>query len=524
MANFYPQTSSKKFQSRIINLSQPAQPDLLNPQISKTVELVDLDTMGTPVLVPAPAPTLMPSPVQPGPATTSSSRPSPNPPPDVYEVANYERDAALVLVLNKKIEQGGFPYLQGLIRNSDIREACIILVLVDKHKRIELREQAIASMHYHNTSTSNPVTFLRFLVRFRNGPVDFNGIETEVVNPAVNQSGRSRPKPAKERGRRPSESVEDIRRPLSLPRGTRPLYREQERRDPERDHDRRTKSRSRSRHWKSRNLHRRRDSSTSESSSSFSLEDEYDHRRRYDRSPGKWRKAHHHHNRKDRRELYTSRDHREQSTLSISARSQIKLNAKDVQFDGLPTSPITPYVNRLEYLAATYGDSAVLAVLPLGMTGDAQIWFDSLLNHTRKRMTSSLKEWVVQLRARFQANASVALKEADELTHSFAEESKFNVHQYITKKTQLYSEAGEVNEDLIVQRLHGGLDPTLAVAVQLSSFQNTVAEFNMKVYAAEPSTRARFRQFEEMLGGRERQSRSRSDNRKSGTIFGDYSY
>jgi hypothetical protein len=59
-------------------------------------------------------------------------------------------------------------------------------------------------------------------------------------------------------------------------------------------------------------------------------------------------------------------------------------------FNGLPTSPITSYINRLTYLADTYSEAAVLAVLPLAMTGDAQVWFDSLSNHTRKNMNRSL--------------------------------------------------------------------------------------------------------------------------------------
>jgi hypothetical protein len=57
-----------------------------------------------------------------------------------------------------------------------------------------------------------------------------------------------------------------------------------------------------------------------------------------------------------------------------------------------------------------------------------------------------------------------ALSEADAVRHSFADESKLTVREYITKKTQLYQEAGEEQEDLIVKRMHEGLDPTLALA------------------------------------------------------------
>jgi hypothetical protein len=79
-------------------------------------------------------------------------------------------------------------------------------------------------------------------------------------------------------------------------------------------------------------------------------------------------------------------------------------------------------------------------------------------------MNRSLDLWIDQSLPRFKGNSAQALSEADAIRHSFTDKSKLTVREYITKKTQLYQEAGDEHEDLIVKRLHEGLDPTLALA------------------------------------------------------------
>jgi hypothetical protein len=70
-----------------------------------------------------------------------------------------------------------------------------------------------------------------------------------------------------------------------------------------------------------------------------------------------------------------------------------------------------------QYLAQTYGEETLLAILPLGMVEVAQTWFDSLSNHTRRLMNKSLNEWTEELLSRFQANASSAIMEADAMKY-----------------------------------------------------------------------------------------------------------
>jgi hypothetical protein len=66
---------------------------------------------------------------------------------------------------------------------------------------------------------------------------------------------------------------------------------------------------------------------------------------------------------------------------------------------------------------------------------------------------------------RFHTDASAALAKADKLTHSFADESGLDVQAYMMAKYNMYREAGETNQDLMVRRLHKGLDPALAAIV-----------------------------------------------------------
>jgi hypothetical protein len=121
----------------------------------------------------------------------------------------------------------------------------------------------------------------------------------------------------------------------------------------------------------------------------------------------------------------------------------------------------------LAYLANIYGEDSVLAVVPLCMRDDAQEWFDSLDGYFKEIMGYSLDEWKTQLMRRF-PNASAALVRADNIKHTFKDETTMDVRKYITVKQGLYTEAGETNADNIVRRIHDGLDPMLAACVQLA--------------------------------------------------------
>jgi hypothetical protein len=124
-------------------------------------------------------------------------------------------------------------------------------------------------------------------------------------------------------------------------------------------------------------------------------------------------------------------------------------------------------------------------------------------------MNNSLEMWMTKLTAQFRTNASTALQEADQMKHSFDKEADLPVRDYLRKKQALYIEAGEVNEDLIVRRLHEGLDPTLRLAVKLDS-TNTIERFTASVYAQEASARDQHASIRKML--KESQTKNPTDD------------
>ena len=151
-------------------------------------------------------------------------------------------------------------------------------------------------------------------------------------------------------------------------------------------------------------------------------------------------------------------------------------------------------------MARTYRDEELLPKLPMAMVNDnkanARTWFDSLPLETKNNMNASLQAWFDTLSSRYQANAGSAVIEVDNMTHRFENEGKeggLTVRDYITKKQSLYIEAGEENKDLIVRRLHRGLDPMLAAAVYLRTDRpNTLNHFTKIVYNQEHTARASY--------------------------------
>lgn len=192
----------------------------------------------------------------------------------------------------------------------------------------------------------------------------------------------------------------------------------------------------------------------------------------------------------------------------------IKLKAQDIEYDGFGI--VTFYINRLDYMAQTYGEDTVLSVLPIAMKGEARTWFDSVLLGTRMAMNQSLDLWTTKLMVRFRNNSSTALQEVDIMKHTFDDESKLTVRKYLTAKQALYIEAGEENEDLIVRRLHEGFDPTLKLAITLNKY-NTLDQFTVKVYSAKSAARdqhnAYFQMFARHDENRRRENQANRDDR-----------
>ena len=85
------------------------------------------------------------------------------------------------------------------------------------------------------------------------------------------------------------------------------------------------------------------------------------------------------------------------------------------------------------------------------------------------------------------------------MRYTFKDESTLDVCKYLLKKQSLYCEASEEVEDLIVRRLHNGLNLTLAAIVSLRPYRNRIDDFQKKVYNAEPAARAQWKQTQDTI-------------------------
>ena len=178
------------------------------------------------------------------------------------------------------------------------------------------------------------------------------------------------------------------------------------------------------------------------------------------------------------RESRSSAPPRHQSTDHAAAGLKA-FQPKHISFNG--TLPVTTYINRLRRMARCYSEKAVLTNLPLAMEGEAGEWMDGLPESLLQDMDDSLETWIDQLHLRFSPDISEVLATADALRHSFATEASLPVRQYLSKKIQLYREAGETSEDTMVRRMHRDLDPELARDVRLRDTDNTLADFQATV-------------------------------------------
>jgi hypothetical protein len=112
-----------------------------------------------------------------------------------------------------------------------------------------------------------------------------------------------------------------------------------------------------------------------------------------------------------------------------------KVKASDLEYDG-KTSVIN-YINRLEYMASTYRDSAILPLLPSAIKGAARTWFNSIFLSVRMDINQSLVLWCEKLTARFRKDPLITCAKADNMLYRFNSENS-DVWEYMTRKMELY--------------------------------------------------------------------------------------
>ena len=386
-----------------------------------------------------------------------------------YSKAQWKRDAATIVEIGEELTNNGFPHLEGILTTGDIATAKTLLRVVDANTRQQLQAKALENIHSQHSSAAEAASFTRFLERFRKGPPEDEAIDTasDISRYGKENAGRN--------GRQSRAASR-----TSLPRG-----------NVQQNTGRQSKT-----GFQSYNTS---GAPPDDDDNGDSSDDEYDRYRRFKEFE----------RREKQRQTGTTSRHRQRSGEDEGHQNNDgalfhgvkRLRVDEVgTFDGTPDTPsAVAYGKRLTMLAGMYGERPVLATLPLCMKGRAATWFDGLEDEVATLMTESIEEWKIQLVRRFHTNPSQALVKADSMQHRFDDETEMDVREYISRKYGLYREAGETNQDNIVRRIHDGLDPTLAAAVPLRGANNTMNDFQAKVYAAEHQARQQYKQLKTRL-------------------------
>lgn len=184
-------------------------------------------------------------------------------------------------------------------------------------------------------------------------------------------------------------------------------------------------------------------------------------------------REHNYHGSSGRRDY--SRDDRDEERRTDSHGGKPKSRSIKVEILALDTSktPISAYISQIDWLVKTYGKEEVLrAIVPGILTkpeSDGCRWFQSLTPDQKQLLGTSISEWKRSLRRRFQRDRGAIMQEADDLKHSFSDESQVDLKSYIDRKLTLYNEAGEMDEDAKARRLVMGVDPILANLITLDA-------------------------------------------------------
>ncbi|KAL6155438.1 hypothetical protein ACJQWK_05150 [Exserohilum turcicum] len=410
-------------------------------------------------------------PLRKDPPAMQSSQGQAGPSRERYSYNKYRRDAMILLEIQRRQDQG--EVLPGLDQRVQFTEAELATArtvqrMMRRRHRDETQQRALEYLAISPLTTQALMEWRR---RFNNGPDDEDEEETDPPPPSV-PLNPPRPPVQTPRSRYRTEETEEVRRVFPPP--TRSPTRL-----PPQDH---TQRRSPS------------DPSSSDSGS--------------DRSRRGYRRRH--------------RQRHEPAQTTIDMFSQRRLKPEEMgTFDGHNTS-VHLYVRQIQHRVRLYGYQRVLEVLPLCMKGDAMDWYSSLSDSQIHRMTTSIDEWIIALRHRFQKDALLAEDEANKCKHSFERES-LDVRQYITRKQTLLYDAGIEGQDelLMIQKIWRDLDPTLQNAVTLDPYM-TMEEFVSLCYQKEYSARRAFEQQQRQAAGQLRvaaqeYARSRREAERPGT-------
>jgi hypothetical protein len=169
--------------------------------------------------------------------------------------------------------------------------------------------------------------------------------------------------------------------------------------------------------------------------------------------------------------------------------SKSRVRPNDIMVFDPHETKVAFFVRRCQHMAEIEGERAILRVLPMCLKGEALEWYTSLSDPVRRQMNGSLAAWETQLLSQYRPNRFDALREAEKLKFRFFRAETMPLNLYFTKKINLLEDAGINDPDMIVQHLHAGLEPHLALVSTFKESNNSVDEFIRNVRFHEPAAK-----------------------------------
>lgn len=151
---------------------------------------------------------------------------------------------------------------------------------------------------------------------------------------------------------------------------------------------------------------------------------------------------------------------------------------KDVKF----------FIRRIKVVVAQEGELPVLNVLPFCLKGRALDWHTQLPEETHQKLSTSLKLWYELLEKEFMKDPIEARREARQLRFTFANSSTLPLADYLFRKVNLLRAAGTLDLESTKSEIWEGLDPKLALIVQIRP-EEPLENFRQRIRDAEPGAR-----------------------------------
>lgn len=165
-----------------------------------------------------------------------------------------------------------------------------------------------------------------------------------------------------------------------------------------------------------------------------------------------------------------------------------RLKAEEVMIFDPKEKDVRFFIRRIKVVAAQEGEQPVLNILPFCLKGRALDWHTQLPESTHEELSNSLRLWYELLETEFKKDPIEARREARQLRFTFTNSSTLSLADYLFCKVNLLRTAGTTDLESTKSEIWEGLDPKLALIVQIYPGE-PLERFRQRIRDAEPGAR-----------------------------------